>query len=296
MQNIEYLKAESIADAVSKLESAGDSATILAGGTDLLVGYNSKPVKQGTTIVYIGEIEEMKAIEETEKELRIGSLVTTAEIAESPLIARYARGLQQAAQESAGPQVRNRATIGGNIATASPAGDMISPLYALGASVAIAGKNGNVIKNMSEVIIGVKKTALTRDQIITQFIIPKSGSTTESAFEKIGKRKAMTISSANAACQVTLDKDCTIIKDLRVSVGAAGPTIGMAHNLANALRGNPVDHVFIKEKSRLACEVISPITDQRATRWYRQEVVPVLVYNVIIKAIAQVKNSDGGVQ
>ena len=178
--------------------------------------------------------------------------MTTAQLASSSLVGRYAMALQQAALESAGPQVRNRATIGGNIATASPAGDLISPLYALGATVAVAGNDGPMQLEMSDVVIGVKKNGLAPDQIITGFIIPKKDEKTSSAFEKTGKRKAMTISSANAACQVTLSADQCTIADIRVVVGAVGPTVGIATQLEEALRGAEIDERLIKEKSLLA--------------------------------------------
>ncbi|MBP1627488.1 MAG: hypothetical protein H6Q00_1963 [Holophagaceae bacterium] len=293
MQYITYLKANTVEDAVGKLHGAGDNAVILAGGTDLLVGFNSHSVDPSTTIVYIGEIETIKAIKETEAELLVGSMVTTTQLAESPVIGRYAGALQQAAQESAGPQVRNRATIGGNIATASPAGDLITALYALDASVTVVGTSGSVRMKIGEIITGVKRTSLSKDQMITEIIIPKKSPGSESAFEKIGKRKAMTISAASAACQVTLSKDQKSIAEIKVAVGAAAPTVVFAHGVEDALRGRAIDDQLVKDVSKLAAEVINPITDQRATKWYRQEVVPVLVYNTIMKAISQVQKAGG---
>ena len=282
-----YKKAHSIDDALAFLGEAGDSALILAGGTDVMAGLNGKP-SPDKTVIYIGDIPELKGIRETEESVRIGSLVTAAEIEDSDIVAKYAAALSEAAKESAGPQVRNRATIGGNIGTASPAGDLLCALFALNASVVIAGSKS--IRGISEVVTGVKKTSLKPGEFITEIIIPKMPAAYGSAFHKIGKRKAMTISIASAACAVSLGSgDC--IEDIRIAIGAAAPTVVRAAALEKLLKGSAFAESDITEKSKLAADAISPITDQRATSWYRREVAPVLTAMAVMAAINAAKGS-----
>lgn len=278
---MDYKKACNIEDALTMLREAGDSVLILAGGTDVMAGMNGKPASD-KTVIYIGDIADLRGIRETPGDIRIGSLVTAAEIEESEIIARYAGALCEAAKESASPQVRNRATIGGNIATASPAGDLLCALFALDASI-VVGTGGDVRK-ISDIITGAKKTSLKPGELITEIIIPKLSGICGSDFLKVGKRKAMSISITNVACAVSLGRGGRV-DEIRIAIGASAPTVVRAAAMENALKGNIVNESYIKEKSTLAVDAIDPITDQRATMWYRREVIPVLAARAVTAAV-----------
>ena len=280
-----YNKACNVEDALAMLRDAGDNALILAGGTDIMPDLNKFPVSE-KSVVYVGDIAELREIKETANEIRIGSLVTASQIESSKIVEKYAAALREAAMESAAPQVRNRATIGGNIATASPAGDMLCALYALNASIAI-GNSGD-IRKISDVVTGIKKTSLNPGDLITEIIIPKAAGTFGSAFLKIGKRKAMTISIACAACAVSLHDGR--IEDVRVAIGSAAPTVVRATAMEDALKGEIATESDIDRKSKLAADAVSPITDQRATKWYRKEVAPVLAARAFLAAVSSAEN------
>lgn len=284
-----YQKVTTLNDALSSLKNFGNSK-ILAGGTDLLVEHNRQPLAMDTTLVYIGDIDELKTIGKTGAMLEIGSLVTMAQLEQSSLVATQASALQMAAQESAGPQVRNRATIGGNIATASPAGDLVCALYALDAAVVIANAGGLTTKPIAEFITGVKSTALKPDELIAGVAIPLVSGPIGSAFSKLGNRKAMTISVANAACRVTLDG--YIIRDIRLAAGSVAATVVRLPIVEQALSGQPADPQLVREKCELAKDSVNPITDQRATKWYRKEVLPVLLAQTIMQAVANAQNKE----
>lgn len=287
---MDYCKATSLEHALELLASCNGIPRILAGGTDVMVAMNSKPADPDTSIIYIGDIESLKDIREDGAFLRIGALVTASQLAGSPLVEKYATALGQAAADSAGPQVRNRATIGGNIATASPAGDLICALFALGAELIIQKRGGVVTRPIDEVVTGVKKTALQPDEMIAEIRVPKTHAPHASAFSKMGKRKAMTISIANAACSVELSDG--LIADIRIAVGAAAPTVIRVPMVEAALRGKPAEEAVIRSAARQAAQAIAPITDQRATKWYRMEVVPVMVANTIRKAVNQITEAQ----
>ena len=295
-----YKKASSIGEALAMLNET-DNALILAGGTDVMADLNRAP-SPDKTVIYIGDIEELKIIRETVDGIHIGSLVPAAEIAESEIVGKYAAALRDAAGESAGPQVRNRATIGGNIATASPAGDMICALFALDAAVAVAhsdresgapaeGAVRTEIRKISELITGARQTALKANEIITEIIIPKAPGASGSAFLKMGKRKAMSISIVNAACAVTLGQE-NRIDAIRIALGSVAPTVVRAETVENELAGKPADKDLIAEITKLAAGAIDPITDQRAPGWYRREIVPVLAARAVMAAVCDA----GGMQ
>lgn len=275
-----YTNATTVQKAIDALNQYGEEAILLAGGTDFMTEFNRVGTARNQSIVHIGEIHELKEIHQSESYLHIGALVTAAELAASPIVRSLAPALSQAAAASAGPQVRNRATIGGNIGTASPAGDLITALWALDATVVVAGTGGTNERRMQDVVIGVKRTALTSDELITEIKIPKYGEV--SAFEKMGKRSAMTISFASVACALNLVGGT--IESARIAVGAAAPTTVRATSLEEALAGLSLDEKKIYEVAELAREAVSPITDQRATKWYRMEIIPVLTARTILKS------------
>lgn len=275
-----YTNARTVQEAVHALNEIGEGAAVLAGGTDFMTEFNRAGTARNRSIVHIGEIKELKEVWESGTYLHIGALATAAELAASPRVTSLAPALSQAAAASAGPQVRNRATIGGNIGTASPAGDLITALWALDATIVVAGLGGTDERRIQDIVIGVKRTALAADELITEIKIPKYGEV--SAFEKMGKRSAMTISFASVACALKLDG--ATIEFARIAIGAAAPTTVRAMALEEALVGLSLEEKRIREAAELAKEAISPITDQRATKWYRMEVVPALTARTILKA------------
>ncbi len=272
--------ASSVQEAVSLLQEAANGR-ILAGGTDVMVQLNGRAIPDDLTLVHIGDIAQLRHITETESELKIGALTTDTMLIESEVVKKYAYALWKAAYESAGPQVRNRATVGGNICTASPAADVVCALEALDATASIVGPEGERQAKLCDIITGPKQLSLAKGEIITELSFPKAAS----AFEKIGKRRSMTISIANAAAAVELDGDT--ISAIRVVIGAAAPTHVRAAEIEAALTGAKVDAALIEEKSKLAVNCIKPLTDQRAPQWYRMEVVPVMVARAIMAACEQ---------
>ena len=284
-----YVKATTVSEAVKLLREAGEKGILLAGGTDIMVGLNAKPAPEGTCLIDIGGLCELKGIVEEESYLRIGALVTAAELAKDPMVLKWAPALAQAAAASAGPQVRNRATIGGNIGTASPAGDLISALYALDADIVIAGEEGESVKKINEVMVGVKRHSIGCG-LVTEIRLPKCcPCCTTSAFEKMGKRKAMTVSLANVSVRIALSEAGDSIAEARIVVGAASTTVVRAAAVEEALKGKALDGLCVECAAKLVAESISPITDQRATKWYRMEIIPVLVAKTINKALEQLK-------
>ena len=289
MDEYKYYKAADIADAVKALNEAGGKAIVLAGGTDVMVDVNHGRLDRGYTFVYIGDVPGLSDISESGGVLEIGCLATASQILESSLVQKKASALWLAAKGLGGPQVRNRATIGGNIMTANPSGDFIPALIALGAEAKV--ESGGKRVKVEAIPTGVKKTSLASDEIITGIDVPLSGARQGSAFVKIGKRKAMTISVANAAVWVELDEGGETVKDVRIAVGCCAPTVVRIKSLEAALTGAAV--ASLPELSMQPAEgEIKPRTSKRATMWYRSEIVPVLIQRAVMKAVAIANGAD----
>ncbi len=221
-------------------------------------------VAVSSRLVDIGRLDELRFIEE-QGSLVIGALATMAELAASSVVKTRAQALAQAAGQAAGPSVRNLATIGGNLGTASPAGDLICALVALEARVVLASAAGTRELPVEEFCLAPKKHCLAAGELITQIIVPALPATSASAFQKLGKRRAMSISVANAAAAVTLSADGKRFEKVRVSLGSVAPTVVRATAFEAALTGAPASLETIGAAAPLVKDDITPITDARAT-------------------------------
>ena len=286
MTKTNYVKATSVRQAIDYLIEYRGQAMLLAGGTDIMVLMNQYEIPEETVFIGIEDIQELKQISCQNDGIHIGSMVTDSELIASELIREKAAALYMAASESASPQVRNRATIGGNVATASPSGDAQAALIALGASAVIEGENGIRNVPVETIPIFVKKTSLEETEIIKEFIIPVSNAITGSCFVKMGKRKAMTISIVDVAAKITLSPDRKTIESAMISAGACATTVVRLKKLEQALAGCVAEKDVIKKYAHLALEDVSPITDIRGSEWYRKEVIQVFAERAVTGAVA----------
>lgn len=246
------------------------TAKIIAGGTDLMVqkrGWaNTAPNFDST--VNIIHLKELDYIREESESIHIGSTTSLTDILISSLTPPL---LKDAIKEIASPAIRNMATIAGNIGNASPAGDTLPILYVLDAKVHIISKHVNRILNISDVILGPRKTVLNKEDIIKEIIIPKA-SFTHTEFKKVGGRKADAISKLSFTGAVSMQDD--IITDFRVAFGAVGPTMVRVKELEQGIIGKTT-HDVQKELTQiidLYDPFITPIDDQRSNQEYRKKV------------------------
>ena len=286
----DYFQPKTLVEAIEIAQVYAESV-FFAGGTDLMVAINESLIKP-QSIIDISRIQELKFIDVEQNILRIGSLITMAELADSKAVRNNATALSEAAGKAAGPQVRNMGTIGGNLGTASPAGDLISPLMAFGASIKIVDIEGEKDIPIETFLVGPKKNVLKKDQLIKEIIIPLIPTNCSSAFEKIGKRKQMTISIANAACVITLNDKKDTFEIVRVAVGSLAPTVVRLKIFESALTGKTATAEEIAKYANLVQEDIHPITDARATSWYRKETTFPLVKNSLIRALDVLRRDE----
>jgi CO/xanthine dehydrogenase FAD-binding subunit len=285
MTNVErYLVPRSIAEAAEGLRDG--NITIFAGGTDLMPQSKSGKAKFGMGLMNIRHIGELRGIERTASGFRIGALTTITDLRDSLEIKVGFPALWQASDHFASDQIRNAATVGGNLANASPAGDTLVPLLVFGARVVLVSKpNGSLqtrTVSMAEFLIGPGKTSRRPDELLTavEMDAPRPGFT--SRFFKFGTRPALDISTISIGLGAV--RDGRTLRNVRVAIGAAAPTPIRAPHVEDALEGKVVDKATIAAAATAASRDIRPISDLRASDWYRRE----LVHNMLERMLSDV--------
>jgi CO/xanthine dehydrogenase FAD-binding subunit len=279
------LVPRSLDAAVAALADRPD-ALVLAGGTDLMVEVNESRHRfaEGDTVVAVNRVPELRSWthDPSARTVRLGAGVTYAELEVAPL-ATVLPALAQAARTVGSPQIRNAATIGGNLATCSPAGDGLPVLSALDALVELQGPAGRRDLPVAQFMTGVKRTARRPDELITAVTVPVLDGW--QGYAKVGIRNAMVIAIAGACLAVDIPT-----RSIRLALGSVAPTIvraaeAEAHASSTAdwdtLR---VDDAAALEFGRLAGAAARPIDDHRATAAYRRHAVEVLSRRLLRRA------------
>jgi carbon-monoxide dehydrogenase medium subunit len=279
-----YYTVASLTEALQRLAEHRERARIVAGGTDLILELERGQRNDVDTLIDITRVPGSKAITLHGDQIRLGALVTHNDVVASSLLVERALPLAQAAWEVGAPQIRNRATVAGNIVTASPANDTITPLMALGAEITLASLEGERTVPLSVFYTGLRKTVMRPDELLTAITFPALSSQERGMFIKLGLRRAQAISVVNVAVVLRFDGDT--ITDAAITLGCVAPTIIRVPVAEQSLVGKTLTDAVIAEAARLAQAAPTPIDDIRGTAVYRSEMIRVLV-NRALKAIAQ---------
>lgn len=281
----DYVRAGSIKEGCGLLAAHNGSAVALAGGTDLLVNIRNG-VRSPDLLVDFKDVAKMSQLVADETTgVKIGACVPLNVIADNRVINKHYRALAEAARSVGSYQVRNRATLGGNIANASPAADTAPALLVLDASVNIAGKDGTRKTPIRELFTGVKKTSLRTGEVITDITLPEAGPRPRSVFIKKQRVKGHDLAIINMAGYY--DPDTGL---LRLAIGSCAVTPILLPEI-NLSGDEPIDEL-VKRLNDIAQEVISPIDDIRASAEYRRGLVPVLLHDLLSTLLG----SQGGAQ
>lgn len=288
MQRFEYLKATTLEQAVSFLAIRRETAKLLAGGTDLIPGLKNETLVP-EYLVDIKALPGLDAIRYDEEGLCLGALTTIRAVETSSLIqnSRPFNVLAQAATTLGSVQVRNRATIGGNLCHASPSADMAPALLALGATVHLTGPAGARSASIAEFFTGPGETVAGPDEILTEIRAPKPLSPrTAGAYIKHSPRGAMDLAVVGVAVVVFMSPDHGICAEIRIGLGGVAPTPVRARQAEAVLRGRKLDDALVETASKMAANDCSPISDVRASAEYRRAMVTVLTDRAIRQAWA----------
>jgi CO/xanthine dehydrogenase FAD-binding subunit len=274
-----YFAPSALTEAVA-YKKANPATKIIAGGTDLLVKFYEE-LDSLAGLMDISRLAELKVVR-TGEEVFIGAGVTHEEIADHPWLQENVALLCQGAAEVGGPQIRNRGTLGGNLANASPAADLAAPLIALGATVELAGAQPAALP-LEDFFTGPGQTKLQPDQIITGVKFARPGANQGGAYLKLGKRKAMAIATASVAVLVTLEKGC--LADLCICLGSVAPVPRRAKKTEDILRGQKLSSLDLGPALVQLQAEISPIDDIRGTAQYRRQGAEVIFRRALLQAI-----------
>jgi len=278
--------------ALTLLADHGATARVVAGGTDVLVEL-SRDIKPTSTLIDISRIAELRGIRQVGDTIELGALTTHNDVIASRLCVERAFPLAQACLEIGAPQLRTRATIAGNLVTASPANDTISALMALDASLVLAGIGGTRTVPIGEFFTGFRSTALRPDELITSMRIPRMGDDQRGLFFKLGLRQAQAISVIHGAMVLTFDgNDGNVVRDARIALGCLAPTVVRAGTIEHGLRGKRLDPATCADVARLARHDVSPINDIRGSAAYRLQALERLIAHSLTR-LAQSRERDG---
>jgi xanthine dehydrogenase iron-sulfur cluster and FAD-binding subunit A len=271
-----YLAPGSIEEALTALSEGRGRSRLIAGGTDLLLEMARGQRADVTTLIDLTRVAELDeiALVDGGSSFEIGATVTHGRIASSPLVFEHALPLAQACLEIASPQLRNRATLVGNVVTASPANDTISPLRALGATLVVASVGGEREIPLAGFHTGVRQTTLEADEMVLRMRVRAMRPTERGVFVKLGLRKAQAISVVHVT--IVLDFAESTIRAASIALGSVAPTIIDAARAQVFLVGRELDQATIDEASRLIASAAQPIDDIRASAAYRSEELAVL--------------------
>ena len=282
MQEISTYLAPRLLDEALQAMADGD-ATVLCGGTDLAPQTESGARQYTAKLLNIRRVEGLGGIDVKGAQVRIGAVTTISEIRRNPALAEIAPVLVEAAEHFASDQIRNAASLGGNLCNASPASDMSPPLLVLGASVELACWQGGAVQTrrvpLDQFFVSPGKTLKLPQELLTAVLFDRPAADFVGGFRKSGPRPALEISTVSVAfgARVANGK----LSAVRVAMGSVAPTPLRARHVEAALEGKPLDAPTIAAAVAATVDDAKPIDDVRASAWYRGHLVRVFLEEVL---------------
>jgi len=310
MKKFDYLRPQTLEEALALLNQYGKKAKLIAGGTDVIVLIKQKAMMPEVLISLRG-IPGLDQIR-YDGALKIGAMVTHRGIEKSEVIRKEFSALTDAADVLGSIQIRNIATIGGNICTAAPSADTATPLLVLGTQVKIKSLSEEKMVPIEGFFTGPGETILKKGEMVTELVVPKPLPNTGSAYWKLQRRLALdlpilgvsvllsldkgTVSCSDMLCTTspissilhTMEKDELTCKEIRIALGVAAPTPMRALKAENLMRGKKISDELLEEVANTASAEAQPRDSIRGEAWYRKDLVRVLVKRMAMKSIERV--------
>ena len=277
-----YFRPKTKEGLIQVLNDYEEDLTVIAGGTDLLVA-NYEKLYEIDNWLDLNWIDELKEIKIYDDKVEIGSMVTHERLFKLDKIKDLFPVIQQAASDVGSPQIRSRGTIGGNIVTSSPAGDLLPPILVYDAKLKLLSKDGERIVDANEFFTGPKQNALQAGEIVEKIILPLKDEKYKGVWIKVGKRKALVISSISLALNIVFNQDKTI-KESRICIGSAAPVPLRIEKAEEVLVNNKLHEMDLDYIAEIVSEEIAPIDDIRGTAKYRRQVA----FNITKRALNEV--------
>jgi CO/xanthine dehydrogenase FAD-binding subunit len=271
-----------LSEAYEILSSHGSGVKVLAGGTDLMVLYNSG-LPMPKEVLNIWRLDELRGIEEDAGHLKFGALCTFTQIINDGRVKRYAPALIDAARTIGAIQIQNRGTLGGNIVNGSPAGDSLPVLAAFDAELELGSTRGVRRVPFNEFYTGYRQTVLAPDELVLSILLPKQQDGERARFYKVGTRAAQAISKVVMSVRAGIDAEKKI-NSIAIGLGSVAPTIIRARETESAITGRVIDEELIGRARRSLMAEVKPISDIRSTERYRRTICGNLIAKFLREA------------
>ena len=285
MADVKRYTAPTTLEEAAEILRAGN-VTVLAGGTDLMPQTQAGRLQFQPVLMNVRHLPELGGIALQGTAVRIGALVTITELLESALVRERLNLLWQACDHFASDQIRNAATIGGNVCNASPAGDTLVPLLALNARAVLASKASGGLQlrrvPLTEFFLGPGRSCRAPAELLTAVEVPLPPAGFAGEFYKHGTRPGLDIAAISIALGAR--RDGPLLRDVRLAFGSVAPTPVRAPRTEAALEGRPLDAAMLETAAGIALEEVHPISDVRASDWYRRE----LIHNILKRVLTHV--------
>ncbi|ADL12005.1 FAD binding domain-containing protein [Acetohalobium arabaticum] len=283
MRSFDYYRADTVDEAISLLQKFNGEAVLLAGGTDVIVEAKEEGV-EFERVVDISRTDELRGISLEGDKIHIGAATKFYEIVDSEIVRENAGVLARAANKVGSVQTRNMGTIGGNVGNAAPSADSLPSLLILDAQVVVADPEGEKCVPVNEIFEGPGETVLNSLQMIKEIIIPCVPENTGMKYIKHMRRKAMDVATVGCAVRVGINPQSKKMTDVYIALGSVAPTPILVEGITDKAQGKKLDQDLAQEIGEFAMNQVSPITDVRSTKEYRNEMVKTLVKNALMEA------------
>jgi len=280
--SIEVHQAASLEEAGALMGRYSPDVRLLAGGTDVLVDLKTARYSVGH-LVALGGIEKLRGVALEHSGLRIGALTTVTELDRSPLLDGGYAALRDATSQMATPQVRNAATVGGNVAGAVPCADLPPILIAMNATALAWSARGQRSVALEDLIVGPRKTVLREDELLAAINVPLPPKGFGAAYARFGLREANSIAVAGVAASLVLNDDQTV-RSARIALCAVAPTPKLVKSASEFLIGRPLTGGACDKAAAAAMEAAEPITDLRGSADFRRELIGTLTRRALAAA------------
>ncbi|MEM0066205.1 MAG: xanthine dehydrogenase family protein subunit M [Sulfolobales archaeon] len=280
LPKIDYYRPKTLDEAIRLLREI-DNSRVIAGGTDLLVDMKTSRVRV-RALVDISSIPDLRGIEDLGRTIRIGAATRLQELIESNVVSQNLPLLKTAVESMGSWQIRNMATIGGNLCNASPAADTAPPLLAYDAEFVVIGSEGLRVIPSTKFFVGYRKTALNPCEILKEILVKKSEWSGWS-YVKLGRRGGFTLSVVAVAVLAKVIDG--VVYDVRIALNSVAPVPIRAYKAEEVVRGKRVSWSLIEEAANTVAGEVTPIDDVRSTSWYRREMSYQLAKDALAKAL-----------
>jgi carbon-monoxide dehydrogenase medium subunit len=291
MSKFDYVEPRTLEEVLELIHERSNSAKVIAGGTDLIVDY-LKDVTPAAYLIGLLGLDDLAKIEIND-DLYIGSTVTLNMLTRSATIQANYPMLAESAGLVGSRQIRNLATIGGNICNAVPSADTAPPLLAADADVLISSKDSRRAVPIMDFFLGPRKTILKGDELVIGFTLPTVKPNTGSVYRRHTPRRALDLAMVGVAVSLTMDPEARVVDRVRLALGAVAPIPYRVTEVENLLSGESFSEAIVEEAADIAANSASPISDIRGSKTYREEIIRVLTRQCLLEAATRCENTSG---